>query len=222
MSDEEQIEETPPEQTIPKVRFDEATGKLKDELRQINEALQNEREARIRAEERQETPAETLSHAELQNQVDEGVITQAQANAIAEKQLTEKITANLRKEYSTATLTQKVGEEISKYRELLDLETHSDDWNKIKKEYEYLVSIGQPANASTQLVAIRNKFGSLDKVRKLKETPETHQETGGNAPPETNDNPLKLNARQKAYYEKRIGTIYKNWDEVKEELKYAR
>lgn len=218
---EDEIVEDEVENQIPQSRFDEATGKLKDKVRDLEGQLE---QARVPPP---ETPRETpkQSRAQLLDLVDEGSLTQAQADTIWEDQLRKDILAEARQEVSTSRIADNINKEMDRYVELIpDIEVAgSDDRKKVQAEYRELVRFGSPAGLTTELAALRAVYGPVSKIKKSKADVETHQETVSGGEPEVKENPLKLNARTKAYYEKRIDMgLYKDWDEVKEELKYKK
>jgi len=206
---------------IPRERFDQATGKLKEEL-------QTEREARIRAETKAEAPKEKrYTRTDLLGMVDEGQLTQAQADEAWEQQLRKDIRDEINKEFDSKLTAKdqasRVSEELRKYKQAVpDLMSESENRLKVENEFSYLISLGQPNTSATELAALRAVFGPVDKLNKPKPTYETPQETFSGNQPETKSS-LKLTDREKQYYGKMIDEgVYKNWDEIKEMIDHVK
>lgn len=224
---------------IPKVRFDEVLRR-QDKLQ---EELQAEREQRIRLEERVkaggETKPKTYTRAELLAAVENGQITQAQADEAWEAQITAKVTESVTRDWmqheTARERAQRVSSEISRYKAAVPDVTDpaSDTRRKVAEEFQYLVSIGQPRTVETELAALRSVLGPVDRLEKRDVTREkrpTHQEGngGGGRPPRDGGNPngppANLPPRYKAHYERMIEKgMYSGWDDkrLQSELKRA-
>ncbi len=220
---------------LPRERVNEMVGEAKDLAREARAELEREREARIKLEAKLEqgnTQEKVYTRAELNALVKDEKISSDQADTIWEKQLEEKFERRLDEKLNAALNSSnaetRVTTELNQYRELVDDldKVGSENRNKVEQEYRYLVGIGQPYSVATELAAVRTVFGPVEKLRKAKASlsMESHQETGGGKTgtgktPEFQDT---LTARRKEHYQKMIDDgMYKNWDEVKEELKYA-
>lgn len=173
---------------------------------------------------------------ELLDLVRSGDLTQGQADALWEKQLTEKITGKVVAEVGTAAGAQerarKVDAELKAYQEVVPevWVNGSEEHTKVAKEFNYLVTqLGYPKTKETEAAALRVAFGAVDVLRASKTArtgpADTHAETGGGTKPaagEADGAPKSLNAEQRDYYEKGIKAgRYKDWAAVKEELKFA-
>lgn len=192
---------------------------------------------KFKAEKQKQAETPPPTRAELLAHVEKGDITQAQADAIWEKQVVDKASAaatNAAKNESERNeSTRKVTSRLLEYKELLP-----DVWipgtaaaEAAQKEYREMVAMGSPAGMVTELAAIRAAFGTLEVLRASKSSQsnssESHQETGGSKPSgesSTKDGPPKgISDRMKAHYQKQIDTgRLKDWAAAKEELKYAK
>ena len=110
--------------------------------------------------------------------------------------------------------------------------------DKIKAEFNYLVrDLGEPGTGpdliKTQLKAIRAVLGPLDKLEKAssaRRAQESHEEggSGGGKPNNPGGGSSKklvdhLKGEAKDYYANLVKKgVYKDWDAVEKELKYAR
>jgi hypothetical protein len=173
------------------------------------------------------------TRAELQAAVDAGQITQAQMDEQLQAQSDERAARVALETVSTAERRRRVDSEIERFKavapEILD-DAH-DSRKDIQKAFRELVALGDdPKDVSTQLKAIRQVLGPIDRLersRNGRSQHDTHRETGGASGGErrpANGGKLadRLNAGAKAEYQKRIDRgIYKDWDAVEAELKYA-
>lgn len=210
---------------IPKVRFDEAVGELKDEVREL-------REDRIRMEERlkaQEKPDKQYNRAELNALVDAEKISRDQADELWDKQLetriTNKLTTHFDEKTQVETQTREVAEELKSYKQLRPdvVVEGSPEREKVREEYRYLLSRGQPDSISTELLALRNIYGPHEKLRRNSNVDrETHKETGGGSPPSQKKEGMpEMSAKERDYYEPLVKNGMYTWKQVGEELKYA-
>lgn len=231
--EEDGAEETP---MIPKVRLDEVLGtvrELKSTQDGLQQQLQTERDARIRAEEQAKGTKRDYTRPELQNMVDTGQITQETADGQLDKQtearLSEKMEVRLAQFGQDTTLTNRVKAETDSYRkEIPDLAVDgSEARKKATAAYQRLVERGQPATPATELLAVEMAFGPIETLAKAKSGKhETHQETTASGQPDSapkSDAPMKgLSKRAKDYYEDQIRKgRHKDWKEVNEMLARA-
>lgn len=205
-----------------KAKIEEAYGSRVEDLQ---EQLQQEREAR-KLDQVKPSAEPEYTREELLQMVDDEIKTQAQADALWEKQITDNVTRKVLGTVSHVDSQRQINRDLKEYKRLKPgiSKNGSEDREKVAEEYAYLISIGQPDGVSTELTAVRNVFGPVEKLKKKIEL-ETHQETGGGSPPaKVEHKVLKgLDQRQKDFYTKRIEIgVYKNWDEVEKELKYTR
>lgn len=185
-----------------------------------------------------EPPAEppTYSRAQLEAAVEGGKITKAEADAIWDTQSqrqTQRLVADTVKTVLTETQQQTtVDSRIAEYQALKPevMKADSPERARVKQQYDYLVSIGQPAAKSTELAALTMCYGSLDALKAAHAATrddETLMDVGGGTPPaaggDGNDGPkTKLSARERAHYQKLIDKgMYPNWAAVDKEMEYA-
>ena len=208
---------------LPKARFDEATGALKDRIRDL--------EARI--EETNKKPADQpkrYTRAELNALVEARQITQEQADATVDEQIRREARDESR-QVATETVIgitrkERVNSELAQYKRLAPeiLQDASDTRARIVEEYNYFVAtLGDPRTVETELKAIRSVLGPVEKLataRSGKSAGDTHRETGGG---ESGDRGGKktgklvdtLTPREKGYYENMIRQgHYKDWKDV--------
>lgn len=176
---------------------------------------------------------------ELRSLVDSGKITQEQAD----DQWALQVREEAREEASAVALDtvtrkqtkERIDSDIAAYVRLKPeiKESGSDVREKIRDEFNYLVSIGKPADTSTELAAIRAVLGPVDKLQKAASASraQDHDQQGGGSegagggPKGGGQKKLHqyLTGENKAYYERGIKQgRYKDWDAVDAELKYAR
>lgn len=185
-----------------------------------------------------EPPAEppTYSRAQLEAAVEGGKITKAEADAIWDTQSqrqTQRLVADTVKTVLTETQQQTtVDSRIAEYQALKPevMKADSPERARVKQQYDYLVSIGQPATKSTELAALTMCYGSLDALKAAHAATrddETLMDVGGGTPPagggDGNDGPkTKLSARERAHYQKLIDKgMYRSWADVDKEMEYA-
>jgi len=167
-------------------------------------------------------PAKEFTRAELQARVDEGNLTQAEADRIYEDQLQQKVTADVTKKVESSAeqkaLAQRIGMEIQKYVSVLpDIEAEgSENRGRVTREYQRLVSLGYPDNVQTELTALMAAFGPPELLSKGREKQkETYQGVGSDGG-ETSQKEAapKLPAHVKTHYSKMIEKgMYEGWDD---------
>jgi hypothetical protein len=209
-------------------RLKSATSKYDERISDLEARLQQEREERIRLESatpsKKETPV--YSRDELLEFVEQEKMTQAQADRYWEDQIIQRTKKEVLGSVTQIDSQKQINNDLREYKKLkpgISRPGH-EDREKVSEEYSYLLSIGQPDSVSTELTAVRNVFGPVEKLKKKIEV-ETHQETGGGEPPPKEEHKVLkgMSQRQKDYYSKRVEQgIYKSWDEVEKELKYTR
>lgn len=181
-------------------------------------------------------PAKVYSRAELDKAVQDGTITAAQANDILDTQHTRQAAEIARQaateQFASLSRTDLVKRDMGEYEKLFPdvLVDGSKDRKRVEKQFEYLVSIGQPDNEATELVALQMVYGPLEAARAARSARnargESHEEIGGGTPNGNTgdaDGPkTRLTARERAYYEKQIQQgLYKDWAAVDAEMKFA-
>jgi hypothetical protein len=169
--------------------------------------------------------------AELNRLVATGDITQAQADAVWEKQQkaqTERVVAAKVAEHMTAAQhSQWIESQLQGYRQLVGAawEAGTPERAKVEAEFQYLTGLGQPSSKATEVAALRAAFGDVESLRTSRTarpgSSETHSETGGGKPAGGGPSGgLKLDERQRQHYTRLIDQgLYKDWSEVEAELK---
>jgi len=179
-------------------------------------------------------PARDYSKAELQQSVDDGKLSQAQADEISEQQLERRLAARTQTAVAQSAQTTRVQTEIDAYKDALPaiMEEGSDERAKVQAEYQYLVGLGHPATLVTEATALRAAFGPASGLQKGRRVKEPHQEGdsgagdsgagGGGGEPAA---PKNLSKERKVHYQRQIDRgFYDGWDddELKKELEYVK
>lgn len=178
------------------------------------------------------------SAAQLQAMIDDGKATVGQVLAYQEetlrlemdRKLEEKVKATL----ATTTKTSTLQQEMDRYKATVPEVTQegTPERQQVVKEFNYLVGLGYDAHdPRTELMAVRAALGSVETIqerRKSKSIPtgrETMQDiqaSGGGKPSGEPDVLKKMTAAQRQHYQRMIDrNVYKGWDEVRDELKFA-
>ena len=216
---------------VPKSQFLAAIKSANDKYA----ALEAKLNAAIEAGQKKADPPKQYTRAELNAAVAANQISQEAADQLWDDQTEARILAKAT-EVSTISVTraqrkERVDSDISRYTALEPeiLVDGSDIREKIAKEFNFLVSMGDPKTPETELKALRAALGPIDQLelaRSGRTVRDTHMETGdggdrGGKKPGKNFQDA-LSAREKAHYQKGIDAgRYKNWDEVKAELQHA-
>lgn len=225
---------------VPKTQFIAALNSAERKRQSESAALQ----ARIDALEAQvkAKPAEApkrYTRAQLSAAVAAGEITQEQADAHIEQQIREDANAGAeRVALNTITAVERkkqVDSEIARYTAVAPeiLDDDHDTRKDIKRAFNELVALGDsPKDVATQVKAIRQVLGPIDRLEKSRSgrsQHEHHRETGGGGGggggerQKTGKLSDQLNAEGRKHYEKGIEQgRYKDWAAVDDELKYAK
>jgi hypothetical protein len=234
---------------IPRDRLNEAVGKVKGELETSQaENIRLAEQIRIMGEAPTQQPAQqkaekVYSLAELRTAVENSTISQPTADQIWEGQQRSEMNATIQsamKDFSVeTTANQTVQSQIKDYVDLLpDMnKTDTKDRGKLQAAYNHLTGVlGLPKENSLedrkiQLLAMNEAFGPIEAVRNAKssltnENRESHQEQLGNQGGDGGSDekiPKGLTDGQKRHYSRQIENgLYKDWDAVTEELKFAK
>ena len=248
---QESHEKRGPTGWIPKERFQEVI----DQRREKEAELEREREHRIRLEEQlkaKETPTTptktqpTYSRADLQKLVEEGRITQTDADAYMDDLIEQRAVQRARSEIDAKlTESQKFSTVQSRLNEYVSLmpglrQPSSEEFKRAAQEYAFLVDLeGLPKTElqkrTMELKAVRMAYGDVSTIKARtasstttpeREVPmETH--SSNHRPPSVNGrDPIKdLTPAQKAHYEKMFmkSNDYPNgWEDVRKELLWQR
>lgn len=175
------------------------------------------------------------TRAELDALVRDRQITEAQRDDILDRQRADETRRMVQETVTTAITGLQRGSEVDQglaaYRELKPdaWKAGSKERERVKAQYDYLVRIGQPATAATELVALQTVYGSVDALRAAssgRDEYEEHRDTGGGGGGgggRRQDGKVKLSPRERAHYQRLIDRgVYPDMDAVHEELKYAR
>lgn len=231
-------------------RAEEEKEALKERLHQAElerARLEGERKAAAEAKQQQATERE-YSWDELENFIEAGRITRAQANAYKEERIAKRVKADIAAEVDAKLNVNKtvstINEQLERYKAALPtlMQAGTPERQKYEAEYSYLVNVlGDAPNYATQLKAARAAFGSVETVENAAKTRQaTRQErpsfmdtaTQKPATPKTKDPVDTLPQAQKDFYVKLIkagkfgqyqGVITDDhWKEVRKELTWER
>jgi hypothetical protein len=173
------------------------------------------------------------TRAELRQFVDDGKLTEDQADEIRERQSEARLGKKLTQKVETTTRTDRVQAIIDQYKAAKPdiMIPGSDDRAKVEREFQYLVSLGHPQTLETEAAALRAAYGPVETLAKGKPSLETHQDGGsGDGGKSDGDDekaaggPRGLTAEQRAHYMRQIDRgFYDGWDdpELKAEMEYA-
>lgn len=223
------------EDVVPKTQFIAAINSVSAKLTKIEAENQALREQIERAA---NPPRKPPTREELDSLIASGDLTRAQADKILDDQLLERATSaatqRLAVHAQEQTIVNRVEAQLAGYAKLKP-EAWVDgtpERNRVAREFQALVDLGQPASRATEAAALRAAFGDLETLQSSETArrgpADTHSETGGGNPPGDKaggaDGPPKgMNADQKQHYERLIhqGMYPGGWKQVAEELKFS-
>ena len=178
------------------------------------------------------------TRAELKAAVDAGQINSDQSEEIWAKQVTEQAGEEAERRalaaVSVRSTKERVDADLTKYKRLAPeiMDESSDVRRRIREEFTALAETGMPSRGpqalATELAAIRAVLGPLDKLetaRTARRHQESDEQSGGGEGRKSSGKTAwdRLDARQKAYYEKGIQAgRYKDKAAVEAELAFAR
>lgn len=194
--------------------------------REFEDRLAKEREERARIEGelramRESRPAEakpapqTFTRAQLRQAVDEGRITEDDMFETLERQGREQLIREMDDRYAARererTTRQTIESERKKYVDAYPglLEQGSEAWNRAKREFDHLVSLGHDPNAElTEITALRAAFGTASRAveRTSSERP-TSRETSGARGSDSGARPVDIINRVPQKYREQ----YRKW-----------
>lgn len=181
-------------------------------------------------------PAEAkreFSRAELKRLVDDGKVSQEEADRTLDDQQDKRIERTVRKTVDSTigqqTQAQRVKSEVDRYKTALpDIVNEGTEARaKAGAEYQYLTGLGHPDSVVTELAALRAAFGPADRLVTGRVERETSQDVGSDAGPGSDNSedgiPKTLTAREREFYKERVGPgkLYPDWKTVENELKFA-
>jgi hypothetical protein len=227
-----QIEKRARDGYIPKDRYDKSIGTLKDEISNLSAKFDAKQEPAPKAD-------PVYTRAQLRSAVDAGQINDDQMDEIWANQVRKEAVAEARKETAAAATKSSASDKHTAtlneyYSHVGDLTDVSSD-NRVAAEQAYadLVEIhGKPQTAEDKLrldvAACRTAFGPLDKLKGRVDSLKKSGKNGSQEVGEGDDEGApasKVKGIPKnliSYYEPLIQRgMYKDWDEVKAELKHA-
>jgi len=212
----------------------------------LSAQLAQEREARIRLEERlaarereqappppKEEPAKVFTRAQLRAAVNEGTIDEDQMEEIWSNQQrdqilrdAEKLLVERERKHTTESVVEtETSKYIAAYPDLKEI--GSVNWKRVKAEYDFLRKLGDPDNPVTELKALRAALGSNpDRIpertaSRRETTGETSGASGGGS-----DRPVdiwnQVPPKYKAHYKRMVDEGQMDLEQVKKELPYMK
>ncbi len=223
-------------QMIPKERLDAVLGKLRGlegdiaSVRETNANLQGQLDAGNKTAAPREYTSVELAQAVVNQE-----ISQADADTIRDTQLENRIVAKVAETVATTTASQARATTVQadkvRYIEAYPdiLVDGTELRSRVQEEYAFLTgTMGHPASAETDVLAMRAVVGPSSKIGKVKKaTPlrEVDEQggSGGDNPPNEGDKKVKLSSDEKAYYTPMVGKgkMYPTWDDVHAEMKFS-
>ncbi len=187
---------------IPRGRFDAVLNKVT----QLTEQMQKIEAAKAPA---------VSTRSDLLKSVDEGEMSQEEADAIWEKNIEDRVTKTVVQATESRNVETDLATKLKEYETAIPalLDESSDTYLKASKEYGYLTNtLKQVPGPGTMLSALRTTLGPVEKLKstlKLNRVEETHQETGGGSgSPAGSDSDNtrwgSLTSRQRKYYDHAI------------------
>lgn len=219
----------------------DARIRLEEQIRTLQQApatqVQNQQTAPV---------AKIYTLAELRMAVEKETISQEQADVVWANQQDDKVDTRVQKaldNFTTQTTSNAaVDSGLQAYLDLLPElnENGTDERKKVTTAYNSLTAVlgvpkvaGSVEDKQIQLAALNNCYGSAAALRQKQlndkdtlEHRDTHEESVGDAEPASEKDAKfvkSLTAAKRAYYTRMIASNqYTGWDQVKEEMKYAR
>lgn len=221
------IEKKAREGTIPKERYNQSVGKLKDRLSALEQKPA------------QEAPApRTYTRAVLQKGVDEGTITQDQMDNQIEAQMIDKARAAATEVTSQSNDQSKSQKVIDDYIDVLPdiIEDGSENRDLLQDALSDVTELfGQPKNDADsrklEAMALKNAFGPLknlkNRTRDISNTArKTHQEVGGagggDGKPGGSGETKGLPQRVIDHNQRLVDRGQKTWKDVHDEMKFVK
>ncbi len=182
------------------------------------------------------TKEKVYTRIELAKLVEDGQITEVQADTVMDNQLRAEVRTEISEQTArgikNSAIAVNVHTGLAEYKKYLpDLNTPgSENRTKVTAEYSRLVNdFDMPPSEATELIALEKVFGPVSLLKPRKSGRQTHQETGGSSSSGTGKGKKggslfdKLSTDRKQYYNSKIASgLYKDEKAVEEELKFAR
>lgn len=208
--------------------------------------LAEERERRIRLEERlavlneqpspvppkEEEPPKVFTRQQLRAAVDEGQINEDQLEEIWSKQNREQTVRDTQKLMDerdrTRTTENIVDTETAKYIAAYPdvKKVNSSIWQKVKSEYDFLRQLGDSDSPATELKALRSALGGNptripERTAERRETPgDASGSQGGGGGDRPVDIWNRVPKHLKAYYKDQVAQGFKTLEDVKKDIPY--
>lgn len=197
----------------------------RDRLNAVSSQLKELR-AELQALKAPSKPKPNFSKAELRKAVEEGKLSEDQAEAVWERQTEERIAERLTQDLAVHSQKTAAARTIAEY-EAIDpalADEDSDLRHRVVDEYKSLLDLGSPNSEATMVAALRAVCGSVDTFKRSKAAKkgrvlESHDEyeagddlgeTGANGKP-------KLSKAERSYYAPLVQRgMYRDWKEVEE------
>lgn len=225
------VSEAASEQTVSKQQFDDIIQKFTETTDSLKTQLQDERVARAKLEGKAEAltkppiPEKRWTRAELQPKVDDGTMTQVEAEEILRAQEIRDLDAKWEKRLQErdaqhakdSAIEARIASYTTRIPDLADKE--SADFKKVEKAFQELVAMGSPSDSkATEVAALRIAFGPPEKLPdRTAALRETHEETGGSGvgSDKGSDDPKeKVPAYYRGHYQNLINEgYYSGWDD---------
>ena len=196
-------------------------------------------QAQTQEQSKQEEPAREYTRAELTGFVDEGRISQVDADRILDDQQSKRIERTVRdvttQTISEQTTAHRLSEDLNEYKRLVPdvMVSGSEARARVEKEYAYLTSIGEPEGVMAELKSLRSVYGPLDGLRAVSVTGkrETYNEVGGGGgvPRDSRGqfqggglpDGIAFTSREKAYYTGLLDKGMTTTEKIKKEMSRA-
>ncbi len=199
-SDGENLVDVSDGKWVPRERLDQVNGQLRDIRAEISELRKPVQEA-----------VTLPSFTELVSRVEEGDLTQAEADEINAARTKKETVAEITEAFTESRMEEKHQTLLTDYISLVpDINLDGTDINKrIVQEYQDLVAMGLSEDTKTQVTAVRSVLGTPDFIRskvKGQAILNTHEESGGGPGGDENQKSdwEKLTPRYQAHYDRAI------------------
>ena len=217
-----ETEESPPSDE-PRVPLSRAERMAENAAAKAREEAKAHYEAELAK--RAETP-KTWTRTELSTLVDNGDLSQAQADELYDRQRDAQVQKQIRETVDRG-LTQQSREarvlaQIERYKELVpDVAGESETRERIAEEFRQLVDLGDdPKDYATELKALRAVLGPVEKLQAQRRPLPSHEETGGEGEGTTTTEgfPKDMPKKHREFYQKMLDDgFYKDMGAVKAE-----
>lgn len=232
ISVEPEAELEPPPTPVPS-REDELSAQLAQETEQrirLQERLKAREESP--AQQQKPEPPKVFTRQQLRAAVNEGTIDEDQMEEVwatqnreVQKRDTQELIENRDRFNRVVDVVEsETSKYLAAYPELQTVGT--PDWTKLKREYDFLRSIGDDDSKTTELKAMRAAFGNSTRIPErtaaLRETPRETSGAQGAAGTRPVDIWNRVPKEYRDYYKKQVEDGFKTLDDVKKDIPYMR